>query len=144
MSRGARVVREIGWFQMSNPRSDRPARTSATAPAPDVSDLVFRPVDRDNWTDMKKLFESRGGPKSCWCMVWRANSDEAKHTDGRSRKEAMEGRVTAGVPVGILAYLDGEPIAWCSIAPRDTYRRLGGVDDARERRESVWSVVCFS
>ena len=93
---------------------------------------------------MKKLFESRGGPKSCWCMVWRANSDEAKHTDGRSRKEAMEGRVTAGVPVGILAYLDGEPIAWCSIAPRDTYRRLGGVDDARERRESVWSVVCFS
>jgi GNAT superfamily N-acetyltransferase len=32
-------------------------------------------------------------------------------------------------------------VAWCSIAPRDTYRRLGGVEaDGGER---VWSLACF-
>jgi GNAT superfamily N-acetyltransferase len=52
----------------------------------------------------------------------------------------MARRVAAGVPVGILGYLDGEPVAWCSIAPRSTYRRL--TDDA-EPDEGVWSLVCF-
>ena len=52
--------------------------------------------------------------------------------------------VQNGIPVGILAYADGKPIGWCSIAPRDTYsalernRALARVDDA-----PVWSVVCF-
>jgi hypothetical protein len=25
----------------------------------------------------------------------------------------------------LLGYIDGDPIAWCSIAPRSTYRPLG-------------------
>jgi len=53
----------------------------------------------------------------------------------------MERRVVAGVPIGLLGYLDGEPVAWCSIAPRETYRRLGGLDDGDS--EVVWSLVCF-
>lgn len=117
-----------------------PARrqTAATAVAPA---LEFREVDRASWPDMALLFESRGGPKNCWCMVWRATGDEARHTDGASRKAAMARRIEAGVPVSLLGYLDSEPVAWCSIAPRDTYRPLGGPDDAPG--ECVWSIVCF-
>lgn len=51
----------------------------------------------------------------------------------------MKSRITKGVPVGILGYLDDEAIAWCSIAPRDTYKPLGG--SATDK--VVWSVVCF-
>ena len=58
----------------------------------------------------------------------------------------MRARVMAGVPVGLLAYAGGEPIGWCSIAPRTTFSRPNtvavsgtvGADDP-----SVWSVTCF-
>ena len=107
------------------------------------SGLVFHEVDRSRWPDMERLFESRGGPKNCRCMVWRATAEEARRTDGASRKAAMQHRVAAGVPVGILGYVDGEPVAWCSIAPRTTYRPLGGVDDPAEDAATVWSLACF-
>lgn len=74
-------------------------------------------------------------------MVWRATPDEARRPDGRSRKAAMARRVAEGTPVGILAYAGRDPVAWCSIAPRDTYRRLGGQEQPPE--EVVWSIVCF-
>ena len=117
-----------------------PSRTRAPAP-PEGPDLTFREVDRATWPDMQRLFESRGGPKYCWCMVWRANAEEARRTDGASRKVAMVRRVDAGTPVGLLGYLDGEPVAWCSIAPRETYRPLGGIEAAPGER--VWSIACF-
>src|SRR5690606_31255344 len=41
----------------------------------------------------------------------------------------------------ILAYLDGEPTAWCSAAPKQTYRpALGG---GPHDEPDVWSIVCF-
>ncbi len=56
----------------------------------------------------------------------------------------MEQRVRAGTPVGILGYLDGEPVAWCSIAPRETHRpSLGGVDEPGDAPGTVWSLTCF-
>jgi hypothetical protein len=105
--------------------------------------LVFREVTAETWGDFERLFESRGGPKSCWCMVWRAAGEEARRTDGRSRKAAMQKRVIAGVPVGILGYDGDVPVAWCSIAPRATYR--AGLADAQpgDAEEDVWSLVCF-
>jgi predicted GNAT family acetyltransferase len=105
--------------------------------------LTFRAVGRDSWRDLERLFESRGGPKSCWCMVWRATPKEARQRDGESRKAALRSRVADGGPVGILGYLEGEPVAWCSIAPRPTYRRLGGPDDFADAPDKVWSLVCF-
>jgi len=76
-------------------------------------------------------------------MVWRATPEEARKTDGESRKAALQRRVHGGISVGILAYLGEEPVAWCSIAPRPTYRRLGGKDEATEDPETVWSLACF-
>ena len=106
----------------------------------DPDRLTFHAVDAARWADFERLFESRGGPKSCWCMVWRQTPEEAKHTDGASRKAAMAARVAAGIPVGLLGYLDGEPVAWCSVAPRSTYRRL--VHDGSSD-EGVWSIACL-
>lgn len=101
--------------------------------------IIFCEVDRSRWEDMEKLFESRGGPKNCWCMVWRGSAGE--RADKISRKAAIRQLVQADVPVGILGYLEGSPIAWCSVAPRPTYRDLGGLKEGDS--ENVWSVVCF-
>jgi GNAT superfamily N-acetyltransferase len=102
--------------------------------------MVFREVTQNNWHDFEGLFECRGGPKACWCMVWRATPAEAKQTDGLSRKAAMKTRLAEGTTVGMLGYLDNEPVTWCSVAPRSTYRRLveDGGDDL-----GVWSIVCL-
>src|SRR5262245_15184301 len=103
--------------------------------------LTFHDVDPERWPDLVRLFAARGGPNSCWCMAWRATSQEAKQRDGASRKRALQGRVRNGVPIGLLGYLAGEPVAWCSIAPRTTYRRLGGPGDGDDA--SVWSLACL-
>ena len=105
--------------------------------------LTIRAVDKTVWPDLERLFESRGGPKGCWCMVWRATPEEARRADRSSRKEALRRRVLDEVPVGLLAYRDGEPVAWCSVAPRPTYRRLGGLVYKDVPESAVWSIVCF-
>jgi GNAT superfamily N-acetyltransferase len=76
-------------------------------------------------------------------MLWRATAEGARHSDGAARKRAFEQRVQAGVPAGLLGYLNGEPVAWCSVAPRPTKRRLGGVDYDGVAEDGVWSVACF-
>lgn len=104
--------------------------------------LTFHEVDRRRWVDLERLFEGRGGPRHCWCMVWRATPQERRRFDSRaSRKAALSRRVRQGVPVGLLGYLDGEPVAWCSIAPRPTYLRLG--ESPAGQKERIWSLVCF-
>jgi GNAT superfamily N-acetyltransferase len=56
----------------------------------------------------------------------------------------MKGIVRSGEVPGILAYADGEPVGWCSVAPREQFsalsrsRILKPVDD-----KAVWSAVCF-
>jgi GNAT superfamily N-acetyltransferase len=108
-----------------------------------MQQLAFFDVDQDRWPDFERLFESRGSPKSCWCMVWRARGEETKRIQGPDRKRAMMRRVQEGVPIGLIGYLDGLPVAWCSIAPRATYRPLGGPARPDEAEGEVWSLVCF-
>ena len=56
----------------------------------------------------------------------------------------MKAIVESGQVPGLLAYSSGEPIAWCSVAPREHFpvlqrsRTLKPVDDT-----PVWSIVCF-
>jgi hypothetical protein len=57
--------------------------------------LVFRPVTAGTWKDFEALVQSRGGPKSCRCMLWRSGPEEARHTDGASRRTFMHRRGTS-------------------------------------------------
>src|SRR5581483_770729 len=66
---------------------------------------------------------------------------EARARDGTSRRAQIKARVDAGAPIGILAFAQGQPVAWCSIAPRETYRALGGPPAAPNER--IWSLACF-
>jgi GNAT superfamily N-acetyltransferase len=103
--------------------------------------LTFRPATKATRGDFERLFGAPGAPHFCWCMVWRRTGEEAKRHQGPDRKRQMMRRIAAGVPVGLIGYLDDQPTAWVSIAPRDTYRDLGG-PPALEG-EVVWSLVCF-
>jgi GNAT superfamily N-acetyltransferase len=106
-----------------------------------IEKLVFFEVDQKRWSDFEKLFESRGGPKNCWCMVWRGKPEDRENKE--NKKSAIRTMVQEHVPIGILGYTGDEPIAWCSIAPRSTYRDLGGLNEPDESPDKVWSLVCF-
>ena len=106
--------------------------------------LIFRPLTADNWSDLETLFGPRGASGGCWCMWWRRCRSEYEKEKGAGNKRAFRKIVAAGAPTGVLAYADGEPVAWCAVAPREDYPVL-----ARSRvlqpvdQEPVWSVTCF-
>lgn len=108
-----------------------------------IDKVEFRPVTPETWPDFEKLFESRGGPKSCWCTVWRTVETPTTERPATAKKQEMKRRISSAEPVGLLGYLGSEPIAWCSIAPRHTYR--ASMSDVMEGDETqnIWSMVCF-
>ena len=103
--------------------------------------LTFAPVTSASWSNFEALFEAPGGPKYCWCMAWRASSAEVKEIGKASRKPLLRERVDHGTTVGLVGSLAGEPVGWVSIAPRDTYRDLGGPGTLPG--EQIWSLACL-
>jgi GNAT superfamily N-acetyltransferase len=101
--------------------------------------LTFKPVTESNVGDFVELFAAKGGPNWCWCMAFRATPIEIRHSQSAERKKQILGRVAEGIPIGLLAYAAGEPVAWISVAPKDTFRKLGGEEDPA----GVWSISCM-
>lgn len=104
-------------------------------------ELSFRPVTTENLGDFEALFAARGGPKHCWCMVWRGTPAEKHEQGGPLKKAQMLRRIDAHIPIGLLGYEGETPRAWVSIAPRETHIRLGGPD--AEPGETIWSLTCM-
>jgi GNAT superfamily N-acetyltransferase len=106
--------------------------------------LEFQPLTPDRWSDLESLFGERGACGGCWCMYWRLTRANYNLDKGEKNKRAMKAIVEAGETPGILAYDKGEPVAWCSVAPRESFpafdrsRILKPVDD-----QPVWSVACL-
>lgn len=108
------------------------------------SDLSFAPLTPERWADLEKLFGPRGACGGCWCMYWKLPRREFESLRGEGTRQALKALVESGEVPGLLAYVDGEPVGWCAVGPRDRYpglarsRILKPVDDL-----AVWSVVCF-
>lgn len=102
------------------------------------------PVTEDRWPDLERFFQAHGNPNYCWCMTWRTASSAFRAMTSDQRREALYATLAAGLPIGLLAYQDSEPVGWCSVAPRPTYPRLER-SPARPRLDgrNTWSVVCF-
>ena len=106
--------------------------------------LEVRPVTKRNWKDYARLFEARGSPHYCWCTPYRFR--DAAEMDHEEKKGAMRGLVHEATPIGVLAYDDGEPVGWCSIAPRETYVKLERsrtMPRVTAPETSTWTVLCF-
>ena len=106
--------------------------------------LECHPLTRERWSDFEALFGPRGAYGGCWCMWWRLTRREFEQQQGEGNRQAMKAIVDSGQVPGILAYLHGQPVGWCSVAPREQFgslnrsRVLKPLDD-----EPVWSIVCF-
>jgi hypothetical protein len=57
-------------------------------------------------------------------MWWRTTRSQFKKQGNDGNRQAMKDIVDSGEVPGILAYADGEPVGWCSVAPREHYGSL--------------------
>jgi GNAT superfamily N-acetyltransferase len=109
-----------------------------------IADIRFHPLTPKRWPDFEKLFGRRGACGGCWCMWWRQTRGEFAERHGERNRRAMRRIVESGEVPGILAYIKGEAVGWCAVAPRERYsslersRVLKRLDD-----EPVWSIVCL-
>ena len=87
--------------------------------------LDFHPVTPERWSDFETLFGERGACGGCWCMWWRLKRSEFEKQKGEGNKRAMKKIITSGEVPGVLAYKDGQPVAWCSVGPREVFSALG-------------------
>ncbi|MEX2237217.1 MAG: GNAT family N-acetyltransferase [Dehalococcoidia bacterium] len=106
--------------------------------------LEVEPLTAERWPAFEQFFSAQSPVKNCWCMWWRRTGDEFEKGRGAGNRKALQALAETGPPPGLVAYLDGEPIGWCSLGPREDYgrlqrsRALAPVDD-----QPVWSIVCF-
>lgn len=120
--------------------ADAAAETHDAPPAA----LAFHPATPERWADLEAVFGPRGACAGCWCMWWRLPRAQWERGRGEGNRAALRAIVDSGVAPGILAYVDGQPVGWCAVQPREAYPALGRsrilkpVDDA-----PVWSVTCF-
>lgn len=109
-----------------------------------MSKVEVKSVTSDLWDDQLTLFGSSGAFSGCWCMWWREKSSEFEANGNAGNKAAMQDLVAQNEVPGLLAYLDGVPVGWLSLGPRDHFGRLERSPILKRVDEQpVWSIVCF-
>ena len=105
-----------------------------------------RPLTPATWADLEELFDLPGGSivRGCWCMYYRRTGKVSVGAQAAATNKAgLCSLVESGVEPGLIGYLDGRPVGWISLGPREDYLKLRRspimkpVDDAE-----VWSIVC--
>ncbi|SHH00185.1 Acetyltransferase (GNAT) family protein [Jatrophihabitans endophyticus] len=107
--------------------------------------ISLRPVDAACFDDVQLVFGTRGQAARCQCQGYRLGWYDQHSDDVAGRRELLRDQVIEGH--GLLAYLDDEPVGWCSLAPRRDYPYLrqttwkGRSEDKDD--PDVWAVTCF-
>ena len=98
----------------------------------------------ERWADLEELFGPRGASGGCWCMWWRLKRSDFDAAKGDANHDAFRRIVENGEVPGLLLYVEGRPVGWCAVQPRERFAVLGRsralrpIDDV-----DAWSVVCL-
>jgi GNAT superfamily N-acetyltransferase len=118
--------------------------------------VVIVPANEASWEDLQAVFGTRGDPSRCHCQRYKMQPRESWASVGaeelafRLRAQTDCGHPESGQTSGLIAYLDGEPVGWCAVEPRNAYPRLlrstrvpweGRAEDKTD--DGVWAVTCF-
>lgn len=122
-----------------------------------MSSLEVRTANEATCADLQTIFGARGDAHTCQCQRYRLERGEAfRKQPLEERRSRLKEQTSCGDPQadstsGLVAYLDGEPVGWCAIAPRRDY--VGMVRNANMtawvgRHEDradpgVWALTCL-
>ena len=86
----------------------------------------------------------KGGCGNCWCMYFRLPYKTFQDNKPDGNKKKMKELVKAGLPQGLIAFKNEEPVGWIAMAPREDYLKLGNSRAFKRIDEKpVWSITCF-
>jgi GNAT superfamily N-acetyltransferase len=107
-------------------------------------EISIKPIKKEQWDDLVRLFGPRGACGGCWCMYWKLSHKEYTANKGDQNKAAQKAIVFKGEIPGLIAYNKEDPVGWIAIESRENYPRMENsrilkpIDD-----QKVWSIPCF-
>lgn len=108
-------------------------------------EVEINPLTPERWYDVERLFGEYGACEGCWCMHWRVRNKDFKKRKNAANRSDFKKIVKENRQPGLLAYVEGDAVGWCSIAPREEFSErikhshvFKPVDD-----NPVWSILCF-
>jgi GNAT superfamily N-acetyltransferase len=111
--------------------------------AGDSVSITVVPASGERFDDLAAVLRpKREGASACWCVSYRLPGRQSASVP--ERDAYMRGLCESDQPPGVLAYVDGAPVGWCSVSPRAGLSRLVNsrtIPNVDER--PVWSVICF-
>ena len=106
-------------------------------------------VDEVPWSDVQRVFGTKGDPSTCWCQWFKLSSDEWRSAQASDCQAALKQQSQRHPVPGLVAYLDDEPVGWVAVEPRSSYPRLRttrvvthGSSESHDD-PSVWAITCF-
>jgi GNAT superfamily N-acetyltransferase len=129
------------------------SRSAAAERKDPPADLRIEVLTPDHLDDLAGLFDQPGDPKWCWCASFHI-AGSVKARPRADNREVLTARTVEGPSPGLLGYRDGRVVAWVSVAPRSSFRKLqnrdyrdvaraGATPGAPHFDDRVWSIVCF-
>ncbi len=88
-------------------------RSGGTVKSPRITlrALEVRPLTPRRWEHLAELFTPRGACGGCWCMYWKLARSRFESRKGVGNRRSLRKIVDGGDPPGLLAYLNGRPVA---------------------------------
>lgn len=109
--------------------------------------IEVHPLTPDRWDDLVRLFGERGAYGGCWCMFFRLPRkafDAGARRGGAGNRAALRSLVREGRVPGLLAYVEGEPVGWVSVGPREGFGRVQRSTFGKiSPGDGTWAIVCF-
>ncbi|QKJ19707.1 GNAT family N-acetyltransferase [Microbacterium hominis] len=113
--------------------------------------LRIVPANEASWDDLQAILT--GPAHACQCERQRLGDHDWWHMPVSERAAILRSEAHCGDPraeatIGLVAYLDDEPVAWCAVDRRGVYGRLRGSPVPWKGRDedkddpSVWAIAC--
>lgn len=112
--------------------------------------ITVVPADEAEWEHVETVLGAarcHGG--QCYCQRFVVPAGRWRAVSDAERADMLHAQVQADPPGGLVAYLDGEPVGWCSVRSRTAYPSLlksrvpwaGRTEDRTD--DTVWTVACM-
>jgi GNAT superfamily N-acetyltransferase len=122
------------------------------AGADDIDGLRIVPANEASWDDLQAILTGTAG--RCQCQRQRLGDRDWWYLPVAERGAILRAETHCDDPratetIGLVGYLDDEPVAWCAVDRRSVYGRLRGSPVPwKGRTESrddpdVWAIPCL-
>jgi GNAT superfamily N-acetyltransferase len=107
------------------------------------------PASADRWADVERVMQTPGDPEACWCQVFRFPREDWDDRPVSQNADDLHALVSGGRRPGLVAYDDGAPVGWCSVAPLSDFVRIttsphfAALRPEGEDLTGRWAVTCF-